>query len=178
MKIFAQNFIVRNYFGKNVSPPWVEKDLTFKYYLIIIIYCLILQSNRFNLLGPLLAMLANPPVTEIFNYLYFEQTCHYQGSKKTFPIQFLIDKLKSMYFYENFRQELLSKTLNFEQTCDLQRSKKTFRNYFLVNKSKYMYFYEYFRLELFLQEIEFANTFTNVSPPWVEKELSNSVFGR
>ena len=69
-----------------------------------------------------------------------------------------IYKLNFMYFYENFRQELLSKTLNFEQTCDLQRSKKTFRNYFLVHNSKYMYFYGYFRLELFCRKLNLERT--------------------
>ena len=38
---------------------------------------------------------------EIFcKKLNFEQTCHNQGSKKIFQFQFLVNELKSMYFYE------------------------------------------------------------------------------
>ena len=77
------------------------------------------------------------------------------GGRKTFRIQFLVDKSKSMHFNEKFRWENICRKLNFKQICYHQGSDKTFQISFFVNKSKYMLFYEKFRKQIFCRKLIF-----------------------
>ena len=72
-------------------------------------------------------MLANPPLAEIFNYSYFEQTCHYQGLKKTFPIQFLIDKWNLCTFMKIFAQNFFVGNRISNKAVTTRRRKPSFK---------------------------------------------------
>ena len=96
-----------------------------------------------------------------------------KGRKKPFRIQFLVNKSKSMHYYEKFRQEIFCRKLNFEQICHLQGLGKTFQIQFLVNKSKSMHFYKKFFSEIFCRKL---NCKQLCSYQGSEKSLVNSVF--
>ena len=89
-----------------------------------------------------------------------------------------------MHFYEYFYLDLFCRKLNMEQTCHYQGSKKIFQN-----EVKSLDIYEKFRWKIFCRKLNFKQTChyhgsketefeSNVSPPGVEKDLSNSVFGQ
>ena len=54
--------------------------------------------------------------------------CFTTRGKKTVRIQFLVNKLKSMHFYEKFCYDIFCRKLNFEQICHHQGLGKNISN--------------------------------------------------
>ena len=186
MKVFARNFFVGNWISnKRAIIRGPRKRFEFSFWSISRNLCIFMEFFAWNFfVGNWIlnkrAIIRGP--RKLFEFNFWSISWHlcicmkffarnlfkgyHQEAKKTFQIQFLVNKLKSMHFYQKLHLEILCRKLNFEQTSHHQGSEKTFQIQFLVNKLQSMHFYETWNILWIIMWLKKSNQVVDLNFLW------------